>query len=140
MTVTRKFPRARPFRRTALEVKALVRFRDGYRCQGCGMTARENWRRYKQALDVHRLVPGSRYTLKGSLTLCRECHLHAHGRKPRDPNEARVVLLMPVDLLAVIEAEADAQDRTRTAEIVRAIKGHYRSAGLWPPRAISEGN
>jgi hypothetical protein len=131
----RKFPRAKPHKRSPLEIKALVRHRDGYRCQDCGMTARRHFRRYKKTLDVHRLVPGSRYTLKGCITLCFRCHRTRHvllrhgdtGHKPR-----RVVFHLPQTLLAIIDREAEANDRTRTSEIIRALRSHLRAAGRWP--------
>jgi hypothetical protein len=45
----------------------------------------------------------------------------------------RVVFHLPEELLAVIDGQADANDRTRTAEILRALKGYYKGIGLWPP-------
>jgi hypothetical protein len=45
----------------------------------------------------------------------------------------RVVFHLSDELLAIIDGEADANDRTRTAEILRALKGYYASRGLWPP-------
>jgi hypothetical protein len=45
----------------------------------------------------------------------------------------RVVFHLPEELLAVIDGQADANDRTRTAEILRAIKSYYKGMGLWPP-------
>lgn len=64
-----------------LEIKAAVRSRDGMRCTKCGVPNDE----YKQArgrsLDVHRVVPGSKYTVEGCVTLCQPCH----GPEPRQP-------------------------------------------------------
>jgi hypothetical protein len=59
-------------------------------------------------------------------------------KKPVDATEEkttspRVVFLLPRSLLEVIDQQADAADRTRTAEIIRALKAHYRQQGLWPP-------
>ena len=53
----------------------------------------------------------------------------------------RVVFHLPEELLAVIDGQADANDRTRTAEILRALKGYYKGMGLWPPpsQAADEG-
>lgn len=45
----------------------------------------------------------------------------------------RVVFHLPEELLAVIDGEAEQHDRTRTAELVRALKGYYQARGLWPP-------
>jgi hypothetical protein len=50
----------------------------------------------------------------------------------------RVVFHAPEDLLAVIDQEAGENDRTRTAEILRALKAYYRDRGLWPPAGQSE--
>lgn len=59
-------------------VKDAVRQRDGYRCVDCGK-AREG-----RALDVHRLVPGSAYTLEGCVTVCRGCHRKRHSKPKRE--------------------------------------------------------
>ncbi|MBL8795547.1 MAG: hypothetical protein JNM56_16700 [Planctomycetia bacterium] len=45
----------------------------------------------------------------------------------------RVVFHLPQSLLDLIDSEAQANDRTRTGEILRALKSHYGNAGLWPP-------
>lgn len=45
----------------------------------------------------------------------------------------RVVFHLPSDLLSIIDGEADSNDRTRTAEIIRALKAYYMDKGLWPP-------
>jgi hypothetical protein len=44
----------------------------------------------------------------------------------------RVVFHLPAELLAVIDRQADEADRTRTAEIIRALKNYYQAQGLWP--------
>lgn len=74
MNLPPKFARAKPPRLSVAEIKALVRFRDGYRCRLCGMTARKHIKRFRHTLDVHRLVPGSKYTVKGCIAVCRPCH------------------------------------------------------------------
>jgi hypothetical protein len=71
---------------TELEIKAAVRERDGYRCRDCGMTAAQHVERFGKTLEVHRVVPGSPYTVDGCVTLCRPCH----GPKPRSPRGAVV--------------------------------------------------
>ncbi len=63
------------------EIKALVRHRDGYRCMECGMTATDHVEKCGRNLEVHRIAPGSEYTLAGCVTLCKKCH----GRKPKSP-------------------------------------------------------
>ena len=45
----------------------------------------------------------------------------------------RVVFHLPQELLDLIDREAGEEDRTRTAEILRALKGYYTARGLWPP-------
>lgn len=64
-----------------VEIKALVRARDDYRCTDCGMSAEEHVRLYRRNLDVHRLVPNSKYTVEGCVTLCKPCH----KTKPKSP-------------------------------------------------------
>lgn len=63
----------------AVIAKAAVRDRDGYACVECGMTNEEHVATFGSILQVHRLVPGSHYTLDGCVTLCIPCH----GPKPR---------------------------------------------------------
>lgn len=64
-----------------IDVKASVRERDEHRCTECGMSAEEHASTYGRDLEVHRLVPGSEYTVDGCVTLCIPCH----GPKPRRP-------------------------------------------------------
>lgn len=45
----------------------------------------------------------------------------------------RVVFHLPPELLAIIDAQADVNERSRTGEILRILKAHYRTLGLWPP-------
>lgn len=66
---------------SVLEIKALVRFRDGNRCTECGLTNEEHLERYGRLLEVHRLTPGSPYSVKECVTLCKPCH----GPKPKRP-------------------------------------------------------
>jgi hypothetical protein len=44
----------------------------------------------------------------------------------------RAVFHLPQELLNLIDSRAEENDRTRTAEIVRALKGYYQGLGLWP--------
>jgi hypothetical protein len=63
------------------------------------------------------------------------------SKKKRKPMNAttdrhtspRVVFHLPQALLDVIDGQAEDNDRTRTAEILRALKGYYRALKLWPP-------
>jgi hypothetical protein len=61
------------------QVKRAVRKRDGYCCTKCGMTNAEHLKRYGSQLEVHRLEPGSAYTVDGCVTLCKGCH----GAEPK---------------------------------------------------------
>src|SRR5262245_13340311 len=72
---------------TADQIKEAVRARDDYRCTECGMTVTDHLAITGRTLEVHRLVPGSPYTLEGCITLCRRCH----GPKPRRPHGARLL-------------------------------------------------
>jgi len=69
----------------SLVVKATVRERDGQRCTKCGMTHEKHLERYGRSLEVHRLTPGSAYTVEGCVTLCIPCH----GPEPRRPSGQR---------------------------------------------------
>jgi hypothetical protein len=50
----------------------------------------------------------------------------------------RVVFHLQEELLSLIDSEAEANDRTRTAEIVRALKAHYQAQGKWPVKQGGE--
>lgn len=114
-----KFPRAKPYRRTPNEIKAVVRFRDGYRCTRCGTTAKQNYRKYKQALDVHRVVPGSRYSLRGCITLCKECHNLAHRRVPGKVYTKSIKI--SADIRQMLGAIADANNENLSACFARLV-------------------
>ena len=70
---------------TILEIKALVRFRDGMRCTECGLSNEGSLERFGRSLDVHRLTPGNPYTVEGCVTLCRACHMPKPKSKWRRP-------------------------------------------------------
>ncbi len=67
-----------------LEIKAAVRERDGNRCAECGMLNEQHVERYGSILEVHRVIPGSEYSLEAGacVTLCIPCH----GPKPKRPH------------------------------------------------------
>jgi hypothetical protein len=67
-------------------IKAAVRKRDGDRCVECQMPAEQHQATYGRGLDVHRIEPGSLYSLDGCVTLCRPCH--ARYRRPQSPTNS----------------------------------------------------
>lgn len=88
-----------------LAIKKWVRARDGYRCQGCGMTDADHFEKYRKSLHVHRVVPGSIYTKRGCVTLCYRCHAKKHWK----PYEGKLVLLFnEAECLAIRRAASDA--------------------------------
>jgi hypothetical protein len=95
---------------TAADIKAAVRERDGHRCTECGTTAEQHYELYGRKLEVHRLVPGSPYTVEGSVTLCKKCH----GPKPRSSRYSRI---SPVTVVKI--------DRGifRKAKVISAFRG-----------------
>jgi DNA-binding XRE family transcriptional regulator len=67
---------------SAAETKSTVRHRDGMRCTECGITNEAHVALHGRSLEVHRVSPGSAYTLDGCVTLCRACH----NPKPKSPH------------------------------------------------------
>ncbi len=65
------------------QIKDVIRERDGHCCAKCGMPNATHFHHYGKSLDVHRVVPGSEYSLEPGvcLTLCKICH----GPKPKSP-------------------------------------------------------
>jgi cytochrome c553 len=119
---------------TPAEVKEAVRERDGQRCVECGLTALEHQERYGMTLDVHRVVPGSAYTLEGCVTLCRACH----GPKPKRPaGEGPPVLALWVtpDLKEALRAYAARERRSTTQAALLLLEEILAQKGLWTPPA-----
>jgi hypothetical protein len=65
-----------------LDIKAAVRQRDGHRCVVCRLGGRTHKKRYGKILEVHRIVPGSNYSIDPGVcvTLCGVCHNALHGK------------------------------------------------------------
>ncbi len=55
-------------------------------------------------------------------------------QEPKEKEATRVVFLVPADLIPIIEAEAEENGRTRTAELIRALRAYYKALGKWPPQ------
>jgi 5-methylcytosine-specific restriction endonuclease McrA len=128
----RRWPRATPPPLDPKDVKAVVRHRDGYRCTECGLTALEHIERYGRTLDVHRIVPGSAYTISGCQTLCVDCHL----TKPRSPNRSAAGprrLTVPDHLVPQLRDCARVQLRSLTSVVNVALREYFASIGRWPP-------
>ncbi len=53
-------------------------------CTECGMTNRDHKAKHGRQLEVHRIEPGSAYSVSGCVTLCRSCH----GPKPKSESAA----------------------------------------------------
>ncbi len=124
-----------------LEIKALVRHRDGYRCAECGMTAAKHIKRYGRNLDVHRLVPGSVYTVSGCVALCRKCH----KKKPKSPKGANPGRGWVNNYLSMLRSHKKAlynalkecarlDRRSIRASFVIVIEQGLTRKGLWPPK------
>jgi hypothetical protein len=56
------------------------------------------------------------------------------SRKPPIYQHPRVVFHCPQDVLDVVDRQAEENGRTRTSELVRALRKAYRELGLLPPR------
>ena len=67
--------------------------RDGWRCSNCGRAGR---------LQVHHVQhlehDGAAYDLANLKTLCRDCHIKAHGGIPKTPDPGYAALV--AELLA----------------------------------------
>lgn len=68
---------------TEQEIKAAVRKRDGFLCVDCGITQGQHIEHFGRGLDVHRLSPGSEYSIDGCVALCFSCHGIRHRKLPR---------------------------------------------------------
>lgn len=115
-------------------VKYHVRERDGHKCVDCGSEpgAGDNW-------PVHRLVPGSPYTLEGCVTVCYKCHARRHmvlrGVDPSarsEPGRKALPLLgvsrpvhMQGELWEMIGLGADAANMSSNAFIAQILASYY---------------
>lgn len=127
-----------------LKIKAAVRARDGFCCTGCGLSNEENIRRTGRQLQVHRVTPGSLYSVEPGVcvTLCTACH----GPKPRRSagqpdlasDRAGVPLHVWIDseIAAALQGYLDETEPSvfKTAAVESALKDFLRSRGHWPPK------
>lgn len=118
------------------------------RCTQCGRTNEQNLEEMGCALDVHRLVPGSRYTVDGCVTLCKGCHGPQPKRRPRQPDLAypdrqRLGVVANDRILAALEGYllGTVPRVTKTAAVEAALMQFLEREGCWPPKdeSASEG-
>lgn len=113
-----------------IRIKASVRARDGMCCTQCGLTNDQHKEKTGKQLDVHRVVPGSIYSVEPGVcaTLCRTCH----GPKPRRPHGQGDThrALIPDDLYEALAALGERNDRPWYWEMNLAIRSHFRKHGI----------
>lgn len=125
------------------ELKDAIRDRDGNRCVDCSITIDAHIEWFGSTLAVHRLEPGSEYTMEGCVTVCRLCHAKRHrginspraiakrlGPKPRRYLSVKI----PFGVRDTI-SELAARNATNAAtEARRLIREGLEREGLWPAR------
>ncbi len=130
-------PRQSP---TVAEIKAAVRNRDGC-CVECGMTNDQHREHYDRQLDVHRVVPGSVYSMAGCRTYCRGCHGPQPRRKRGQPDYGRgepcylVFVRIDPEIGAAFERWIASLDPrpSKKAALETLIEWYLAQKGLWPP-------
>ncbi len=118
-----------PIPLSKLEIKALVRHRDNYCCTECGMTAERHIEAFGRNLDVHRVTPGSKYTLSGCVTLCRPCH-KAKPKRSRGTGDSGGTLRIPEPYASCLRRFASHSHRSVTAEAKIALERHFVEEGV----------
>jgi hypothetical protein len=106
------------------------------------MTNEEHLARYGRVLDVHRITPGSPYTVDGCLTLCRCCHAQCPKRRPGEPDHTRPgranlnVFIRPGTGQAIRAYLASTDPRvSKTSAVESALISFLEDKGFWPPPA-----
>lgn len=95
-----------------------VRVRFGRRCAACPVRDEDQKARTGRALSVHRVRPGSRYSIDGCVPLCQACHLRAHAAARRHKG---IVLPVDADLKVVpltLPGYGDLMDEREAARAV----------------------
>lgn len=116
-------------------IKLKVRARDGYACTACGMTELAHLDLVGRTLEVHRVVPGSAYSLAGCVTLCRQCH----ANEPKSPVgrhrpgfRVSVKLAVRPDIKAALESCARESGVCVRIVVEAALRHFLREKGFWP--------
>jgi len=61
------------------ELKLIIRTRDSFKCQNCGMSEKEHLNIYKKVLDVHHIDYNKKNCSKKNLiALCHQCNIRAN--------------------------------------------------------------
>jgi hypothetical protein len=128
---------------TEFQVKAAVRERDGYRCTRCGMTQERHLVRLGQILHVHRIVPGSEYTVEGCVTVCIVCHGPLARRGNGERIRSRLAAGKPVPLgievsthlARALERCCAAKKWTKRSAVEEALRVWLTAEGFPPPPA-----
>lgn len=101
-----------------LRIKRTVRERDGG-CAECGMTHEQHLALYGRRMDVHRIEPGSVYSVEGCRALCKKCH----GPMPKAQYIKRLQLgkqkgvRLPNEMLADLQYISDTYGRSLSATV-----------------------
>jgi hypothetical protein len=111
-----------------LKIKRQVRERDGLRCTQCGLTNAEHLEQVGKSLHVHRLQPGSYYTVEACITVCASCHGSQARRKEgeRDVEASAVLISVPYDIYEQFRQLAHNNHRPVGWEIRLAIETHLQ--------------
>lgn len=111
----------------ASTVKRKVRKRDGYRCTDCGITEEAYRAVCGKSLEVHRIQPGTPYTVEGARTLCGRCHL-AQPRSPRGTSDVVMLRLPRAVLREALGGEIpDVSLHDLVLRLVRAVHPDLRA-------------
>jgi hypothetical protein len=116
------------------QIKAAVRARDGH-CTECGLSNQEHVSLCGKQLHVHRVQPGSPYSVEGCVSLCKNCHAKAPKRKcGEDDQDSRGGMVCVKETLAQQADFLCEQNATNlTQEVNRALRELLMREGLWPP-------
>jgi 5-methylcytosine-specific restriction endonuclease McrA len=116
---------------TEIEIKKAVRARDNYACTNCGMTDQQHKATFGRSLEVHRVAPGSPYTVNGCVTLCKPCH----GPQPKSPHgsPSSRTFKLPEEHNRRLRQLARRNRRFLGTELAIAVEEYLAKNGLWPP-------